>query len=273
MTNTITISGLFTYPIKSAGGISHDTLTLTNTGLEYDRHWVITDADGVFLTQRDVPQMALIQPRFEGDTLVISAPGMDDLRVPIVMPADAPCERINVWRDAVEAAFVGAEAAKWVSGFLKQDAKLFAKSERTVRHVASDWTDLTPDISFADGFPLLVVSEASLDELNRRLRERGKQEVPMRRFRPNIVVTGNDEPFAEDTWRTFTVSGIPFQVSKPCARCPVTTVDPQTGVIPDPKEPLATLATFRKEAHGVTFGQNTIHLSEGTLRVGDPLQF
>ncbi|MDX2141574.1 MAG: MOSC N-terminal beta barrel domain-containing protein [Chloroflexota bacterium] len=271
MTN-IVISSLHIYPIKSCGGIDVTQATLTPRGFEYDRQWMIVQDDdeerGMFLTQRELPEMALIQPIVEGDTLLVRAPGMSALRVPLAQPPDAPTMPVVVWRDTCVAVDEGTLAAQWVSDYLRAAARLVRMADAFVRPVDPTYAKTPAQTGFSDGYPLLLISEASLVDLNERLIGRGKASIPMRRFRPNIVVTGCDA-YAEDNWSSFTIAGLSFEGVKLCARCPITTVDPATGSIPDVQEPLATLATYRKATRGVLFGQNVIHRESGTISIGD----
>ncbi|MCS7070738.1 MAG: MOSC domain-containing protein, partial [Anaerolinea sp.] len=174
--------------------------------------------------------------------------------------------------DTYEGRAVDARADAALSAFLGEPVRLLRMADAYERVVSPERSPERALTAFSDGYPLLLIGTASLDELNRRLAERGKPPVTMQRFRPNVVVSGG-EPFAEDGWRRVLLDGVPFDVVKPCARCVMTTVDPLTGHIPDPHEPLATLATFRRAASGkVMFGQNIIHRGRGTLHVGAPVE-
>jgi hypothetical protein len=267
-----TISSLHIYPIKSCGGIDVTQAALTPRGFAYDRQWMIVQDDneerGMFLTQRELPEMALVQPTIDGDTLLIRAPGMSDLCVPLMQIPDAPTLPVVVWRDTCVAVDEGALAAQWVSEYLGLSARLVRMADAFVRPVDPTYAKTPAQTGFSDGYPLLLISEASLADLNERLCGRGKAAIPMRRFRPNIVVSGCDA-YAEDGWSDFTIAGLPFEGVKLCARCPITTVDPATGSIPDVQEPLATLATYRKATRGVLFGQNVIHRELGMISIGD----
>jgi uncharacterized protein YcbX len=267
----LTISALYSYPIKSCAGLQHDSLELVATGPAYDRHWMITEPDGTFITQRTHPQMALIRPHFDGDDLVLNAPNMSAVRVPLVVPDDHARRPVTVWRDTVLGADEGDEVAAWLSDYLHESVRLFAMPPETVRPVDPKYAKTPAQVGFSDGYPLLVFSTASLDDLNAKLTERGKATVTVAHFRPNIVVTDVDAPFAEDGWNAFTVGGLSFDVVKPCARCKITTVDPTTGTVTDPQEPSATLALYRRGESGVLFGQNVIHRSTGTVHVGASL--
>ncbi len=266
----ITITDLYTYPVKSCAGIRQDSFTLTETGPQYDRNWVITDADGMFYTQRELPHMARIYPSFADGCLVLSAEGMPTTYVPLDQNA-SPHADVTVWRDTMQAADTGDDVARWLAEFLGTEARLFALTEKTLRLTDKAYAAQQSKVGFPDGYPLLLISEESLDDLNTRLQARGKHTVPMTRFRPNIVVRSGSA-FAEDDWGAFTVGEMHFDVVKSCARCAITTVDPKTGQVPDAKEPLATLATFRRADGGkVLFGQNVIHRAHGQIAVGDVL--
>ena len=268
----IHITALYTYPIKSCARLEHQQLTLDERGPVYDRRWmVISDAPGEenqFLTARELPRLAVVQPRFEGDTLALTAPGMPEVRLPLAQQRPADRE-VVVWDDTVRALDEGATLARWFSDFLGAPARLVRLSDDADRPVNLKYARAAAQVGFADGYPLLLALTESLDDLNRRLAARGKATLPMSRFRPNVVVSGSGQPWAEDTWSRIVAGDIRFDVVKPCARCVMTTIDPATGTIPDHQEPLATLATFRKAAKGVMFGQNVIHRALGTLRVGE----
>lgn len=268
----VTITGLYTYPIKSCGALAHEQVEITTTGPAYDRHWVVTDPDGMFYTQRELPQLAQVQPRFAGERLVITAPGMSEISVPLHVRETMPRCEVVVWRDTVEAADMGKEAAAWFSDYLGTAARLFAMPPSTVRAVDAAYAPQPAQVGFADGYPLLVISEESLAALNEKLAARGKDAVPMSRFRPNMVIKGGGA-FAEDDLGAFSAGDVTFDVVKPCARCAITTIDQGQGTSPDPKEPLATLAMFRRGDGGkVLFGQNIVHRGEGVVSVGDTLQ-
>lgn len=266
-----TLSGLFTYPIKSCGGLSHEQIALSATGLTYDRRWLVVDANGEFVTQRQHHHMALIQPRIDGDAMVITAPKLSELRVPLALDGE-PSRSVVIWRDRVDAADMGDEAAAWFSEAVGMSVRLVAMPDSTLRPTSTKHTPQAGQVGFADGYPLLVISEASLADLNARLAERGKSPVTMRRFRPNIVIT-DSAAYDEDRLGTFHIGEVTLEAVKPCARCVMTTVDPETGQAPDPQEPLGTLATYRRGANGgVMFGQNVIHRTLGVLRVGDEVR-
>lgn len=207
--------------------------------------------------------MCLVSVAVEPDRLRITAPGRPDLEVPLNV--DEGRRQVEVWRDTVAAVSAGPMAARWLSTFLGEDCELIRMPETTVREVDPDVAGPGHRVAFADAYPLLVVSEASLADLNLRIEE----PLPMDRFRPNLVVTGCP-PFAEDGWRRIRIGDVEFVGVKPCARCSIPTVDQMTGK--RGKEPLATLAHYRRRGREVLFGQNIVHVGTGVIRVGDPVE-
>ena len=257
----IKVTGLFRYPIKSCAGISLDSAVLDHRGIEYDRRWMVADAMGLFRTQRELPRMALIHPVISDDALTLRADGMADLELPLTSQGSRLT--VGVWNDTVEAIDQGEAAAEWLTRFLAEPLRLVRFDDAQDRRVEQAYAVRPGDqVGFADAYPLLIGNEASLAELNTRLAE----PLPMKRFRPNIVVSGA-EPYAEDRWGRLRVGDVAIAVVKPCARCAVTTVNPVTAV--KGKEPLSTLASYRRAEGGVMFCENAIHLSNGILRVGD----
>lgn len=264
------ISQIFTYPIKSCGRMAHNEITLDARGPVWDRRWMVVDSDGLFITQRENPALALVQPRFDNSNLAIRAPGMPEMCIPLQRES-GEIWRVQVWDDECIAWDEGDELAEWLGDYLKVDARLVRMADDYVRQVDMAYASENTPVGFADAFPLLIVSEASLEELNRHMVERGKTPIPMSRFRPNVVVSGADA-FAEDNWRTVQIGNVTIDVVKPCARCVTTTVDQLTGTVPDVTEPLGTLNTFRKQNSKVLFAQNAIHRAPGVVRVGDQLK-
>lgn len=260
----IALSELYVYPIKSAGGIALKEATLDAPGLRYDRRWMLIDEAGSFMSQRRFPRMALISVRFSSGYLLVDAPGMSTLGVPL-RPEAERCVRVRVFEDPTEGALVGEEADRWFAELLGVSCRLAHMPEDAVRPVDPEYATDGDQVSFADAFPFLLVSEASLAELNDRLEE----PIPVDRFRPNLVIRGC-QPFAEDRWERVKIGAVPFRVAKPCARCVITTVDQATGV--RGKEPLRILARYRRVGKGVLFGQYLIHDACGTLNVGDTLE-
>lgn len=259
----MTITALYRYPVKSCRGMAVDEATITAYGLEYDRCWMVVDAKGRFLSQRRFPAMALIEAEPKGDDLILRAPGMPALMV--TQPA-GDALAVQVWEHTGAARDAGDGPAAWLSGYLGTACRLVAPDPGFRRPVIADYARVESEVLFADGFPFLLISEASLEDLNTRL----TAPVTMDRFRPNIVV-GGCEPYAEDGWRIVQLGELIFHIVKPCARCAVPTVDQATGK--RGAEPLRTLAGYRRAADGkIYFGQNLVHESKsGILRVGDPV--
>ncbi len=272
-----TIAQLWVYPVKSCAGISLTEAELTDTGLLYDRAWMVVDSDGEFVTQRELPRMALIQTAFKMGQLVLRAPGM--LALHLALDAAEGPLKVRVWDDEVQAYDMGDLAAQWFSDFLGQPLRL-ARFDPEVRRVCSlKWTGGREAVTqFADGFSLLVTSTASLDELNTRLGAAGHAPVGMLRFRPNVVLAGV-EAHDEDrvgALRIDTGHGASALIEpvKPCGRCPIPNIDPATAT--SSPEVSDTLQGYRQDPRlddAITFGMNAIVL-EGDgqmLRVGQPV--
>ena len=269
-----TITRLFVYPVKSCAGIDVQEALLTETGLDLDRAWMVVDAQGVFMTQRTLPRMALIRPQLKSEEMVLRAPGMLALHVAIDQ-VEAPAT-VTVWRDTVPAWDMGVVAAQWFTDFLGQACRLIRFDPEVRRLSSLDWTDgVEAPNQFADGFPLLLTSEASIDEFNGRLVAAGHAPVGIERFRPNIVLGGVG---AHDEDRVDMVrvdagepEGVHLQPVKPCARCPIPNVDPATAEIaPSVSDTLRTYRQDKRVGGAITFGMNAI-VRQGvgqTLRVG-----
>jgi uncharacterized protein YcbX len=264
------------YPIKSCGRIARESAVVETRGLEGDRRYMLVDAEGGFLTQRRHPRMALIRIADEGTQgFKVEAPGHEPLRLPWRWP-DGPALPVTIWRGRVEATAVAPEVGEWFSDFLGLECRLVFLAEHQHRAVPNEAAQFDDEVGFADAAPLLVISDASLEELNARL----SAPVSMRRFRPNLVVTA-ERPFAEDEWKRMRIGGdgsgggsdlVELEIAWASARCVLTTIDPDSGV-PDPAgEPLRTLRSFRRGPNGVLFGQNVIPRRLGTIRVGDEVE-
>ena len=262
----MTVTEINIYPVKSLGGISIEGSESTSRGLKYDRRFMLVDENHEFLTQRDHPQMATIRTAIDGDNLILSSPFDDSITVPL-QPRLLPTRTVKVWSSRVHAHTVSAEADTWLSDYLGMDARLVHMPDTAERRVSPDFAQNNEVVSFADGYPVLIASEESLAELNKRIAQTGAAPVTMDRFRANIVVKGC-APFAEDTWRDFDIGDASFRGVKPCTRCQMTTTDQTTGEVRGP-EPLRTLATFRDSAKGVKFGMNLLNTRLGMIRVGD----
>jgi len=259
------LSALHVYPVKSCRGIAPARWRLDAYGLGGDRSWMVVDAAGRYLTQRELPRLALVGTRLDGERSILSAPGRAPLELP---PAGTRLGdvAIEVWRHSGPAIDGGDDAARWISAHLGVPARLVAVPRGHARPVNREWFPGDAQTTFSDGYPLLLISEGSLDDLNTRL----PKPLPMERFRPNLVVRGA-EPYAEDLWKRIRVGDVELAVVKPCSRCAITTTDQATGER-DGVEPLRTLARYRKTELGVVFGQNVVHLATGTLEVGAPVE-
>lgn len=258
------VSGLYVYPIKSCGGISLNAAELDKRGIRHDRRWMLVDTRGEFVSQRTDPKLSLVRVQIDADSLTINAPDMPEIGIPFETKPDSSL-LATIWGDAVEVSPVGEEVDLWFSEFLGAYRRLVHLPDASVRVVDPDFGHRKDKVALADGFPLLLLSEASLEDLNGRL----ETPLPMNRFRPNIVV-GGCEAFAEDEWSEVRVGEVGMRVAKPCARCKITTVDQSTAAAG--KEPLRTLAEYRKRDGEVFFGQNLIHDETGVLRVGDSVR-
>ena len=267
------LSALHVYPIKSCGGVVLGEGLLVETGLEFDRAWMVVDEQGELLTQRELPRMALVQPTFKGSELVLRAPGMLALHLRLDT-VEAPT-RVRVWNDVVKAYDMGALAAQWFSDFLGQKLKLARFDPEQQRLADPQWTvDIAAETAFADEFPLLVDNTASLDDLNTRLAARGAAPVTMARFRPNLVLSGL-QPWDEDHLHELLFSTpdgpVRLRLVKPCSRCSIPNVDPISAATGH--EPGDTLAGFRADPRlkgAVTFGMNAVVVEgqERLLKVG-----
>ena len=260
----VEVAALYIYPVKSCGGIQPAQATLDARGLQYDRGWMVVDGHNEFVTQREHPRMALITPQLDGDTLSLSTSDGQSVSVPTAGVA-GPTRKVRVWREWCDAVDQGDAPAQFFSDWLDEPVRLVKMADSYKRQVNPSYAKTPTITGFSDGYPLLLISEASLDDLNSRL----ETPIPMNRFRPNLVVKGCDR-FAEDGWQSLTVGNIPFDVAKPCERCTVTTTDQATaerGV-----EPLRTLAKYRRVGTQVFFGQNIIHRAEGSIRMGEGVE-
>ncbi|WP_151635497.1 MOSC domain-containing protein [Noviherbaspirillum aerium] len=261
------------YPIKSCAGISLREATVTAAGLMsehiYDREWMVVDAQGNFMTQRDFPKMALITPRIKADTLELRAPGMLRLEVPLGLPDPEEEETltVKVWDDAVQAYDCDEVTATWFSKFLGVPCRLVRFHAEAKRLANAKWTNgVEAPTLFSDGYPLLVISQASLDDLNGKLQAQGRAALPMNRFRPNIVIAGI-EAFEEDYAESFNIGNAVLKPVKPCPRCPMPSIDQSTGEFgPDPLDVLQVYRANPRVDGGITFGMNSILLEgEGQL--------
>jgi len=262
------LSALHIYPVKSCRGLSVTAAEVDDHGLVGDRRFMVVSAeDGIFLTQRTHPRMALIETTLTKEALTLSSPNHGSVAVPPAshLPPPAP-RRVTVWKSTVNADDCGEEAAEWLSGFLGLPLRLVRMGATYQRPIVKPTAQPGDVVTFADAYPFLVLSEASLADLNSRLTD----PLPMNRFRPNFVVAGA-APYAEDSWEKIRIGQVILRNAGPCARCPITTTDQLTAV--RAKEPLKTLAAYRRDPDDptdVNFGTNLIHETKrGTLKVGE----
>ncbi|RZL60850.1 MAG: MOSC domain-containing protein [Variovorax sp.] len=263
-----TIARLFVYPVKSCAGVELPEVLLTETGLEFDRAWMVVDAGGEFVSQRELPRMALIRPQMKHMDMVLRAPGMLALHIAFDR-VEAPV-RVKVWRDEVAAYDMGDIAAQWFSDFLSEPGKpqklrLVRFDPEQQRLSNKKWTgEFDAPNQFADGFPLLVVSEASLAELNDKLATAGHAHVGIERFRPNIVLAGieaQDEDRVDSLHISTAEGEAEIRSAKPCPRCPIPDIDPATAVsTPEVGDALRTYRANPKVDGAITFGMNCIVL-------------
>jgi len=260
----LSVSALYVYPIKSCRAIDLKAVRFDAGGPTYDRRFMVVDENGRFLTQRELPRFALIEAKLGPMSIGVSAPGMPALKVAMTQrdPKRIP---VQIWEDRGEAEDTGENAASWFSQFLQRECRLVRVPEDGLRPVDPRYARAPAEVGFADAYPVLLTSEASLTDLNGRL----AQNVPMSRFRPNIVVRGGDA-YAEDSWKQIRIGELVLDVVKPCSRCVTINVDQLNAQ--QSKEPLATLATYRTRDNKVYFGQNCVHLGYGSIRVGDSVE-
>lgn len=277
MTAVARITRLFVHPIKGVSPIEVGACDLDALGARDDRRWMVVSPDGRFLSQRSHPRMALVRVAFADGGLVLNAPGARELVLDaeIARPAAGLEQRVTVWNDSVDARPIGNGASEWLARALDVPCTLVWMADRTVRTLpATAVAGLDHDrrVSFADAFPLLLVSAESIDALNDRIASKPDGERPhitVERFRPNVVISGAGA-HAEDGWRHIAMGNLRFLVAKPCARCAVPTVDPTTGE--RGTEPTRTLATYRRHDGHVWFGQNLVHDGTGRVAVGDDVR-
>jgi uncharacterized protein len=261
------LSGLNIYPVKSLAGIALESATVEDRGLRFDRRWMLVDAKRQFITQREVPAMATVKIDVDDEGLTASLKG-DRISIPAA-PNTGDVANVKIWSSSVKGEFYPKEINEWFASRLNTDCRLVRMPETTKRKVNPFYAvrKFEDTVSFADGYPFLVIGEGSLADLNSRL----KEPVPMNRFRPNFVVAGS-EPFEEDTWKRIRIGSTEFHVVKPCARCVITTIDQAAGEKTG-KDPLKTLSEYRTRGTGVLFGQNLIaETAGGTIRVGDAVE-
>ncbi|MGC8120503.1 MOSC domain-containing protein [Marinobacter sp. VGCF2001] len=254
------VKSLCIYPVKSLAGIDVPHFRLDDFGPRGDRRWMIVDADHRFVTQRRQPVLANVATSLVNGEVGIRIPGEGDY----VLAAGDKRVEVTVWRDQVAAILESGPASEALSRYCGEAVRLVYMPDDCFRRVDPERVSAERRVGFADGFPILLVNQSSLDELNSRL----EHKVDMRRFRPNIVVEGAPA-WAEDAWARVSVGDVRMNLVKPCSRCVMTTVNPDTGEKDPATQPLKTLAAYRKMQDGVIFGQNAVHERAGSISVGD----
>ncbi len=259
----LSVTEITIYPVKSLRGINLSSTLIERRGPRYDRHWMVIDAHHNFLTQRQIPRMSLIDVQLTESMLILSHAD-NSVEISLQTPT-LPAIEVNVWNDCVAATDMGDEAAEWLSQLLKQPCRLVAMQQGYERQVDLNYAAAGDIVGFADGFASLLISEASLADFNTHLAKK----ITMRHFRPNIVVAGC-EPYAEDKWKKIRIGSIEFDVVKPCSRCAIPTINPDTAQ----RSPAIWQAlTQQRERDGrVFFGQNLVHKQVGEIKLGDKIE-
>jgi uncharacterized protein YcbX len=264
----VTLESLSLFPVKSCGAVELVEAQVEARGLKYDRRWLVTDESGRFLTQREVPQLATIRPHIGQDTLELRC-GDARLDVPLELH-EGHTMRVQIWRDEVEAVRVGELADEWLRDVLGIDARLVWMPGEAKREVDARFAHKGEITSFADGFPFLVLTSASVDDLNERIAQNGGETIGAERFRSNFLIAGAT-PYDEDSWARFRIGQCEFEVVKPCSRCVIPTLDQATGER-SAGEPLRTLATYRRTNGKIYLAQNALPRKMGRVRVGDEVE-
>lgn len=266
----IKISELYIYPVKSLAGIKLASSELSPVGLQYDRRWMIVDVDGKFLSQRELPKMATIKTSIINKKLVLS----HNNRSINIAEVQKQSEKITVtvWNDTLEAIKIDGHANLWLSQILGQECQLVYMDQQAERQIDKDFAEDNQYVSFADGFPILVISQASLDELNSKL----DNNVNINRFRANIIVSGSNA-HAEDYWQDLTINQTEFKAVKKCSRCIIPSINQSTGERDNAKM-LSILNRYRKEDNKIKFGQNLIYknadlIVDKVISCGDEIKF
>lgn len=256
------LSQIIIYPIKSLAGIELSQWQINKKGLCYDRQWMLIDEQNQFLSQRRLPKMALISTVMKDDLLILSAPNKKNISLSLANSTQGETIMSQIWADKCVSTHVSYQIDQWFSDFLGVKCRLVYQADSVVRPVNSNYAKPTDQVNFSDGFPFLIVSQASLDALNRAM----GLKIAMARFRPNLVMA-HCHAYEEDIWRIIKVGKINFRLPKPCSRCSVPAINPKNADIT--KEPLTTLSRLRQWQHKVYFGQNALHDNQGVLTVGD----
>ncbi|MFC4211265.1 MOSC domain-containing protein [Pedobacter lithocola] len=260
------LSAIYIYPIKSLGGIKLEESIIEDRGLKYDRRWVLIDSEGVFISQRKYPQLSLLQVNIIDDTVVVTHKENSQHQISFLIEQQiGDSISVTIWDDLTNGIEVAEHVSTWFSNYLNMAVKLVKMPELAHRTVDKKYATNNEIVSFADGYPCLIIGQSALDNLNSKL----KDPIKMDRFRPNFVITGG-EPHIEDSFKDFTIGEVSFSAVKPCARCVLITVDQQTAI--KSAEPLKTLSSYRTWNHKIMFGQNLLHQGSDIIRVGMELK-
>jgi len=257
---TYLLKEIWIYPIKSLGGIQLETCNTITEGLEHDRRWMLVDEQGIFMSQRTCPEMALFSCRLTDRELIINYKG-DSVEIPLSEQSDKLTD-VQVWESNFKAHEVSDSISQWFSDRLSQKVTLVRMTEDSNRTKALKEPPYETNLSMADGYPYLLLGTASMKQLNEKLTTK----ISANRFRANLIIE-TDVPHVEDTWKNVSIGNTSLQIIKPCARCQVITIDQETGK--QGKEPTKTLASYRKESNKILFGVNAICTQEGRVAVGD----
>lgn len=263
----MTLSEIYIYPIKSLSGIKLNEALVEERGLQHDRRWLLINTENQFLSQRSNAEMALIDVQISETGLKVQhrqKASLGVLEIPF-QPQTSTSINVTVWDDTISATIVNEASNNWFSEALGSEVRLAFMPNSSLRPADSKYAPFENNVSFADGYPYLVIGQSSLDDLNNRL----DNQISMLRFRPNFVVTGG-LPYEEDHWYEFEIGNLSFLGVKPCARCVMPTIDPETAL--KGKEPLLTLNSYRKLNNKIFFGQNVLAKNYGTLKVGDDVK-
>lgn len=268
------VTALHLHPVKSFRGLSVEAASVDDLGIVGDRRFLVVEPGGTFMTQRTLPVMARVGASLDGKELVLSSEGFGEVRVGRDSDPGAKIAVVQIWNSVgLRAEDCGDHVADWLSSVIKLPCRLVRIGTAFERPANAKYARPSERVAFVDAFPVMIVSEASLLDLNQRMAETGGPALPMNRFRPNIVVSGCG-PFAEDSLVRFRIGKVVFRAARPCIRCIMTTTDQLTGE--RGKEPLRTLATFRRSPDDPThlmFGYNLINENKaGEFRVGDPVE-
>ncbi|PKG80833.1 oxidoreductase [Colwellia sp. 75C3] len=269
MTSSMQLSQISVYPLKSSAGIQVSNSWVDELGLSFDRRFVLSDDKGQFITARTEPTLCLIQANITATGLVLTAPDMPKLVINYHQLTEL-YQTVFVWDDNINAQQGNTEHHQWFSRYLKRPCQLLHFGELSTRKVP-DTSNRTNQLAFADGYPLLLISQASLDDLNKRC----STTITMNQFRPNLVID-NCDAFAEDTWQHIRIGEVEFELRKPCTRCIFTTINPETAIKDIHQEPITSLKTYRQAADGdlkgeILFGQNLIPLNQGQIKLTDTI--